>query len=332
MPIANTVEATIVVNFEDKFTGPAFKAFEQFRKHAESVFRAVCFSGVTAFEKLRAAQQEALKFNSGPAEQSFKFWETLKDFLGGVLASLNLLGLNWQLVVERITNSFLFLRDHFLKALRPLLQALSNLRLALPAIIAGFTLLAPVLAPAAIIFLKIAAAATALFLVWKGLQAIKQLALEVQLKDEATAGAVLLRKGLESTFSDPIVQEIQVLKRNIDDLAGPLSGAGNPALDDALMTFRRTAPSPGLNLEPQFDFPSFASGVRFVPRDMLANIHKGETVLPKPQAEQFRKGNFGGDNITFQINGGFEPDQATARKFARMVEDERRRINERRTP
>jgi hypothetical protein len=178
-----------------------------------------------------------------------------------------------------------------------------------------------------------------LFATWKGFQAIKQLALEVKLKDEATAHANRIHKDVEATFRDPIVQEVQVFKRNFDSPAGPFSGAGNPALDEGLITLRRTAPfsSPfsnplGLNLEPQFDFPSFASGVRFVPRDMLANIHKGETVLPRHQAEQFRKGNFGGDNITFQINGGLMPDQATARKFARMIEDERRRINERRTP
>ena len=168
MPIANTVEATIVANFEDRLTGPSQKAFQQFKRNAESAFRAVSQSGVQAFNRIRLAQQSTLNFNSGPGQNP-----------GGAIA-VN----------------------------------------------------------------------------------------------------------------------------------------GNPL---------------GLNLVPQFDIPAFASGVRFVPRDMLAQIHKGETVLPRSKAEQFRKGNFGGDNITFQINGGFEPDQATARKFARMIEDERRRINERRS-
>jgi len=342
MPIANTVEATIVVNFEDRFTGPSQKAFEQFRKHAESIFRAVCFSEVAAFEKLKAAQQEVLKFNSGPAEQSLKFWETLKEFLGGVLASLNLLGLNWQLVVERISNSFSFLRDHFLKALRPLLQALKNLRLALPLITAGFLALVPLLAPAAIAFAKVAAAVGLLYLAWKAFEAIKKLLLEVKLKDEATARAVLLRQQLEGTFRDPIVQEIQVLRRNFDGPAGPFSGAGNPVLDDGLITLRRTAPlsSPfsnplGLDLEPQFPTPSFASGIRFVPRDMLARIHKGETVLPKSQAEQFRNGRMGGisvDNITINMNGGSGANRNEARRFARMIRQELQRTDERTTP
>jgi hypothetical protein len=168
MPIANTVEATIVANFEDRLTGPSQKAFELFKKNAESAFRAVAQSGQAAFARIKTAQQSALNFDSGP-------------------------GLSF--------------------------------------------------------------------------------------------------------------------------------GGFSPTQDNPL----------GLNLEPQFEPPSFASGINFVPRDMLAQIHKGETVLPKPQAEQFRRGELGGDNITFQITGGFVPDQATARKFARMLEDERQRLNERRS-
>lgn len=168
MPIANTVEATIVANFEDRLTGPSQKAFEQFKRNAESAFRAVSQSGQAAFGRIKTAQQSALNFDRGPGQ--------------------------------------------------------------------GFG-------------------------------------------------------GFTPTSSNPL----------------------------------------GLNLEPQFDLPSFASGINFVPRDMLAQIHKGETVLPKSQADQFRKGELGGDNITFQFNGGFVPDQATARKFARMLEDERLRLNERRS-
>jgi len=130
MPIANTVEATIVANFEDRLTGPSQKAFAQFKRNAESAFRAVSQSGVQAFARIKSAQQSALNFDSGP-----RF---------------------------------------------------------------------------------------------------------------------------------------------------------NPAVP--------TSANPlGLDLEPQFEFPSFASGINFVPRDMLANIHKGETVLPKAQAERFRQGGLGGD-------------------------------------
>jgi hypothetical protein len=168
MPIANTVEANIVANFEDRLTGPSQKAFEQFKRQAESVFRSVSATGISAFEQIKLAQQSALNVNSNASSRT-----------------------------------------------------------------GGF-------APA----------------------------------------------------------------------------SGNPL---------------GLNLDPQFEVPSFSSGIRFVPRDMLAQIHKGETVLPRGQAERFRQGGGGGDNITFQITSSFTPDQATARKFARMIEDERRRIDERRS-
>lgn len=60
MPIANTVEATIVANFEDRLTGPSQKAFEQFKRNAESAFRAVSASGQAAFARIKTAQQAAL--------------------------------------------------------------------------------------------------------------------------------------------------------------------------------------------------------------------------------------------------------------------------------
>jgi hypothetical protein len=145
MPIANTAEAVIVANFEDRLTGPSQKAFEQFKRNAQSAFNAVSQSGVAAFSRIKSAQQSALAFGTGQTQGS------------GIATLPN----------------------------------------------------------------------------------------------------------------------------------------GNPL---------------GLDLTPQFEIPSFAGGINFVPRDMLANIHKGETVLPRPQEEKFRQGNLGGDTITFQINGGFMPD------------------------
>ena len=47
--------------------------------------------------------------------------------------------------------------------------------------------------------------------------------------------------------------------------------------------------------------PSFAVGAMNVPFDMQANIHKGEMIIPKPFADDFRKGGMGGGNM--QVSG-----------------------------
>ncbi len=46
---------------------------------------------------------------------------------------------------------------------------------------------------------------------------------------------------------------------------------------------------------------SLDTGMWQVPRDMLANIHKDETVLPKHEAEQFRSGGQGGSSGSHKI-------------------------------
>jgi hypothetical protein len=47
--------------------------------------------------------------------------------------------------------------------------------------------------------------------------------------------------------------------------------------------------------------PSFAVGSYNVPRDMTANIHKGEMIIPAAQAERLRSGGMGGGNVTVNI-------------------------------
>jgi len=320
MPIANTVEANIVVNFEDRFSGPACKAFEKFRKCAEAALQALNPALTALFIRIESGIDNFVNAID-------RFALAVDSLVNGMVQK------NKEVLTfgESLKSVGQFIRNFWedLKSLSTVQATATSIGIAvglasLAALVANFPLFSA--AFAASVYLIIEA--------WDTLKAIEKIKLEVKLKDEATTRAVVLRQQLEGTFRDPIIQEIQVLQRNLSGPVGAFPGAGNPGLDDALITLERSAPlsSPlGLDLEPQFDFPSFSSGIRFVPRDMLANIHKGETVLPRSQAEQFRRGGSGGDNITFNITGGLVPDQATARKFARMLEGERIRINERRS-
>jgi hypothetical protein len=323
MPIANTVEANIVVNFEDRFSGPACKAFEQFRKCAEAALKALDPALITLFIRIETGIDKFVNAID-------RFALVVDSFLSGLAQKRK------EVVTfgESLDSVGQFFRN-FLKDLKS--QSIFEVTATVLAIFVGLATLAKLAASFPLVAAAIAAGLFLIFAALDTLKASEKIALEVQLKDEASAKANLLRKSMESTFRDPIVQEIQVLKRNLEGPGGPFSGAGNPGLDDALITLRQIAPFPnplGLNLEPQFDFPSFASGVRFVPRDMLAKIHKGETVLPRSQAEQFRNGqmrNISVGNITLNMNGGLGANRNEARRFARMIREELQRTDERTT-
>ena len=51
-----------------------------------------------------------------------------------------------------------------------------------------------------------------------------------------------------------------------------------------------------------FNLPKFASGIDNVPRDMVAQIHKGEMVIPAAQASNIRQGKGGGLNLSVSID------------------------------
>ena len=67
---------------------------------------------------------------------------------------------------------------------------------------------------------------------------------------------------------------------------------------------------------------------------MLAMIHKDEAVLPKSQAEEFRRGGSGGltiQTLNFSISAPnlLNLDQATVGNLAFMMRDELKRLDER---
>lgn len=69
--------------------------------------------------------------------------------------------------------------------------------------------------------------------------------------------------------------------------------------------------------------PSFAVGTDFVPRDMTANIHKGEMIIPAKEAANMRRGG-GGTVVNQTLNIGMGVNAAARQELARMLPDLRK--------
>ena len=68
--------------------------------------------------------------------------------------------------------------------------------------------------------------------------------------------------------------------------------------------------------------PGFAVGTAYVPRDMVAKIHRGERVVPASQNRpEFGYGRTERNSVTIIQNIGQVSDHQTARQAARMAAD-----------
>jgi hypothetical protein len=174
------------------------------------------------------------------------------------------------------------------------------------------------------------------------------LQLTVDLLDNASGDAQNLREELENTFSSNIEQKITIVKETVNlssssrgkrkaDIRLEISPDGSNdsgGSDDSGGSFDGSSVNPG-----GFNdrIPSFSTGIDRVPRDMLAMIHKDETVLTKTEAEERRGGNSGGmavQNVNLHMNmpDSFNPanmKRQDFRQFAMKMQDELRRLDRR---
>ncbi len=176
-------------------------------------------------------------------------------------------------------------------------------------------------------------------------EAQRGLFLHLNLDDKATDEAFNVRNKLEKTFKDPITQIIKIeqvqgsitLRKspNPSDLgdSGTDSSDSSSGSGDSGGGFDGSSVNPG-GID---TFGSFSTGIDRVPRDMLAMIHKDETVLTKTEAEERRRGNSGGlaiqrVNINMNMPDSFNPSNMKRqdfRQFAMKIQDELHRLDRR---
>jgi len=93
---------------------------------------------------------------------------------------------------------------------------------------------------------------------------------------------------------------------------GPFIGSANAAMLGVLGAvqakniLKQKPPEPAKLKNPEIEIPtlpSFAAGAWSVPRDMVANIHKDEMIMPKPFAEDYRNRAAGGGGMTIIVQG-----------------------------
>ncbi len=167
----------------------------------------------------------------------------------------------------------------------------------------------------------------------------------LQLIDQATEDALKIRKELEAIYKTPITQIINIKK--ISSSIGSSGSSGFSSSDDSDSDSSDSSSGSGdsgdgfegSSVNPSgFDTSaSFSTGIDRVPRDMLAMIHKDETVLTKTEAEERRRGNSGGMtiqrvSINMNMPDSFNPSNMKRqdfRQFAMKIQDELHRLDRR---
>ncbi len=172
------------------------------------------------------------------------------------------------------------------------------------------------------------------------LQKMQNITVQIDLDRNILEEAKRLRQEIEALFSEDITQRIKIIEERKQ---ASFFSTGFPSSDNnSQADFLTDSPDlTGFNSSVDSTtsprIPGFATGIDRVPRDMLAMIHKDEAVLPKNQAEDYRRGDSNGMNIqnlnfSFNVPNAFnlqELDREQFRTFAFKLMGEMKRLNNR---
>ncbi len=168
------------------------------------------------------------------------------------------------------------------------------------------------------------------------IQNMQDIFVTVNLVDNATEEAKRIRGEIEKTFSQDITQRVTIAEESFKTTSGPRSSDsffdGGPEFQTSSLDL--TGFSGKVETSSKIKVPGFSSGIDRVPRDMLAMIHKDESVLPIKEADNFRQGNSNGItiqnlNFSFNVPNGLKLDREEFRNLAFQMRDELKRLDRR---
>lgn len=161
----------------------------------------------------------------------------------------------------------------------------------------------------------------------------------VNLIDNATREAKRVRKEIEAIFFQDINQRVRISQDTVSANSPFHSNKPDLLFQDGLAEFQSSSTDltgfgGSVGRSVGASIPGFSSGIDRVPRDMLAMIHKDEAVLPKNQAEDFRRGGSSGITIqkldfNFNVPNGLKLDREEFRNLAFQMRDELKRLDSR---
>lgn len=167
------------------------------------------------------------------------------------------------------------------------------------------------------------------------IQSMQDVFIRINLVDNATQEAKRIRDEIENTFSRDVTQRIKIVEETVSKVSSSGSRKFDSVFSDGLPDFQTPSKDlTGFDSSVTSSIPGFASGIERVPRDMLAVIHKDEAVLPKKQAEDYRRGGSSGITIqnldfSFNVSSGLNLGREEFRNFAFRLRDELKRLDRR---